>query len=92
MKQHHSATSTAKRAPQKRVPDASVLEQGAKSPEAVGSSEAREKMVQEAAYRYYVARGYVHGHALHDWLMAEAEVDRTLAADANTAESQPPTN
>jgi len=74
------------------VPDASVLEREAKSPQAVGPSEAREKMVQEAAYRYYVARGYVHGHALHDWLMAEAEVDRTLAVDAHGAESQPPTN
>lgn len=36
----------------------------------------REQLVREAAYYRYEARGGVDGHALEDWLKAEAEVDQ----------------
>ncbi len=41
--------------------------------------EVRQRMIEEAAYARFVARGYAHGYSLIDWLEAEAEVDRRLA-------------
>jgi hypothetical protein len=35
----------------------------------------REQLVREAAYYRYVSRGRVDGHALEDWLNAQADVD-----------------
>lgn len=35
---------------------------------------ARDQRVAARAYERYVARGYVDGHDLEDWLAAEAEV------------------
>ena len=35
----------------------------------------REQRVREAAYHRYEARGSVDGHALEDWLNAEADVE-----------------
>ncbi len=40
------------------------------------SPEARERMIGEAAYYHYVHRGFAHGHALDDWLAAEADFER----------------
>lgn len=37
----------------------------------------REERLRQAAYARYVARGRTDGHALEDWLRAEAEVDGT---------------
>lgn len=38
----------------------------------------RRLLITEVAYRRYVARGYVDGYDLDDWLGAEEEVDRFL--------------
>ncbi len=38
----------------------------------------RHRMISEAAYRYYGARGYEEGYDLDDWLQAEADVDHLL--------------
>lgn len=37
------------------------------------SPEARQQMIDEAAYYRYVQRGFDHGHDLDDWLAAEAD-------------------
>ena len=42
------------------------------------SSEVRQRMICEAAYRFYVERGYLDGYDTHDWLRAEVEVDHQL--------------
>ena len=34
----------------------------------------REQQVRKRAYERFVARGYVHGHALEDGLAAEVEI------------------
>lgn len=39
----------------------------------------RERMVREAAYYHYEARGRIDGHEVDDWLQAEAEIERSLA-------------
>lgn len=44
--------------------------------------ERRETMIREAAYSRYVQRAYEPGHALDDWLAAEAEIERELAGPA----------
>ena len=50
-------------------------------PEAAASdTEKREALVRIAAYSFYERRGYVSGHELEDWLQAEMEVNRQLAA------------
>jgi hypothetical protein len=41
-----------------------------------GGSEERQRMIQEAAYYRFIRRGFSHGHALDDWLAAEAELLR----------------
>lgn len=50
----------------------------------VADEQTREAMVRLAAYSFYERRGYVSGSELEDWLQAEMEVDRQLAA------TQPP--
>ena len=42
------------------------------------SAEERQRMIREAAYARYARRNFAEGHALEDWLAAEAEVDRLL--------------
>ncbi len=37
--------------------------------------EARQRMIDEAAYYRYVQRGFAHGHDLDDWLAAEADFE-----------------
>jgi len=43
-------------------------------------TEQREQAIRQAAYALYEARGCVYGHALEDWLEAEAQVERAFAA------------
>jgi hypothetical protein len=38
----------------------------------------RHRMISEAAYRMYEARGYADGNDVEDWLVAETEVDHLL--------------
>ena len=45
----------------------------------VQSEELRLQRIALKAYERFEARGYMHGHALEDWLAAEAEVDGDLA-------------
>lgn len=47
---------------------------------ALSDAEKREVMIRLAAYTFYERRGLVAGHELEDWLQAEMEVDRQLAA------------
>lgn len=68
-----ATTKTASTTPRKRAPaKPTAAAQTAVAPEV------RQKMIEEAAYARYVARGYAHGYSLIDWLEAEAEVDRRL--------------
>jgi hypothetical protein len=46
------------------------------------SAEERQRMIREAAYDRYVRRNFADGHALEDWLAAEAEVDERLRQSA----------
>ncbi|NDP39158.1 MAG: DUF2934 domain-containing protein [Rhodoferax sp.] len=39
----------------------------------------RDELIRQTAYSFYVARSYVGGHELEDWLQAEAEVDQMTA-------------
>ena len=58
-------------------------ESGASDDEATNpliDTEQREALVRLAAYSFYERRGLVGGHELEDWLQAEMEVDRQLAA------------
>jgi hypothetical protein len=41
------------------------------------SPEGRQRMIREAAYYRYVQRGFAPGHALDDWLAAEADFEKT---------------
>ena len=56
---------------------------------AVSEAEKREVMIRLAAYSFYERRGLIAGHELEDWLQAEMEVDRQLAA-ANSPVTNPP--
>jgi hypothetical protein len=65
------------------VADQSVAEKHEPVPTAAPSRDAekREAMVRIAAYTFYERRGFVSGHELEDWLQAELEVDRQMAAE-----------
>lgn len=39
----------------------------------------RDELIRQTAYSFYVARSYVGGHELDDWLQAEAAVDQMTA-------------
>jgi hypothetical protein len=49
--------------------------------------EKRDVMIRLAAYTFYERRGFVSGHELEDWLQAEMEVDRHLAAEPKPDEA-----
>ncbi|MBK9116209.1 MAG: DUF2934 domain-containing protein [Betaproteobacteria bacterium] len=42
----------------------------------------RYRLISEAAYALYTARGYADGYDVDDWLTAEAEVDHLLLGRA----------
>jgi len=50
------------------------------------SAAERQRMIREAAYCRYARRNFADGHALDDWLAAEAEVDRLLEQSAEIDE------
>jgi len=86
-------TQAAKPESSKTAPDMTALPvdvpQVAAPPETAASdTEKREALVRIAAYSFYERRGYVSGHELEDWLQAEMEVNRQLAA----AEEPKPTD
>ncbi len=62
------AAATAKSAPGKSVKKSTV------------SPEERYKMIAAAAYLRAEQRGFRSGHALDDWIAAEAEIDAMLKA------------
>jgi len=49
--------------------------------------EKRDVMIRLAAYSFYERRGFVSGHELEDWLQAEMEVDRQVAAEPKPDEA-----
>ncbi len=53
-----------------------VLRKGTADAEAivVETVAVRDQRIAARAYERFVARGYVHGHDVEDWLAAEAEI------------------
>ena len=51
-----------------------------------GSLELTEDIIRARAYRFYEDRGYEDGHALEDWLRAEAEAFGKKPAVAEPAD------
>jgi hypothetical protein len=45
----------------------------------------RDELVRLVAYSFYERRGYIAGNELEDWLQAEMEVERQLAAGSGSA-------
>jgi hypothetical protein len=93
MKHHHGATSAPRNAPPKKGAAAAAkgATAGADAGERTGTDTAveqgsmpvvgRDDLVRQTAYFFYEARGRLHGHELEDWLRAEAEIERALAAN-----------
>jgi len=78
-------TRTAKRessttAPHMTDSPVDVPQVSAPSQTAMSDAERREVLVRIAAYSFYERGGCVCGNELEDWLQAEMEVDRQLAA------------
>lgn len=71
---------SSKTAPQMTAPPVEVPPVSAAPQTAISDDGKREALVRIAAYKFYERRGYVSGHELEDWLQAEMEVDRQLAA------------
>jgi hypothetical protein len=57
-----------------RLPDQPFEE----SPRTEIDPELRDRLISDAAYRRYAARGFTDGYDVEDWLDAEAEVDHLL--------------
>jgi len=72
------------------VTDQSVEEKHELAPTAAWKDDAekREVMIRIAAYTFYERRGLVSGHELEDWLEAEMEIDRQLAAVPNPTDAK----
>lgn len=62
------------------APPAEVPPVAAQPDPALIDPDLREALVRIAAYAFYERRGHVDGQELEDWLRAEMEVDRQLAA------------
>lgn len=74
-----AATSARKTVTKAKAPTPAKAKQGPISSPTV-SSEERWRMVAEAAYLRAEKRGFTGGNPTDDWLAAEAEVDKLLAA------------
>lgn len=72
--------------------DKSVSEkhESAQTAASQGDAEKRETMIRIAAYTFYERRDFVSGHELEDWLQAEMEVERELAAVPKPKETKRP--
>jgi hypothetical protein len=70
--------------------DQPIAQQRESAGKAVETSDAekREVMIRLAAYSFYERRGFVAGHELEDWLQAEMEVERQLAAVPKPTETK----
>lgn len=78
-------TAPERNAPPRVAPTPDAARQGtrasaAPAPRASISNEARYQMIAEAAYHRAERRGFEPGREVEDWLAAEQEVDRLLAA------------
>lgn len=71
---------SSKNAPDMTVPPVAEPKESAPPEAAMSDAEKREVLIRIAAYSLYERRGYVSGHELEDWLQAEMEVDRQVAA------------
>jgi hypothetical protein len=71
---------SSKNGPGMTVPPVAEPQESAAPEKAIGDAEKREILIRLAAYSFYERRGYVAGHELEDWLQAEMEVNRQLAA------------
>lgn len=69
-----------KGAPRKTAAPGAERQEPAAPVSAMSDAEKRETLIRVAAYAFYERRGYVSGHELEDWLEAEMEVNRQLAA------------
>ena len=67
-------------APPESAPPAAEAQTSAPPETAMSDAEKREVLVRVAAYSFYERRGYVSGSELEDWLQAEMEVNRQMAA------------
>lgn len=72
-------TSSSKRPPLRAVTSEPQCEAVPQAAEAAPDAQ-RESLIRQAAYSVYLRRGCTPGHALQDWLEAEMEVERQLAA------------
>jgi hypothetical protein len=52
------------------------------SPHELVNDPKRDELIRRRAYEFYERRGRVFGHAMDDWLAAEAEVCRAGSEDA----------
>lgn len=71
---------SSKTAPRMTAAPVDVPQVSAPPETAASDTEKREALVRIAAFSFYERRGYVSGHELEDWLQAEMEVNRHLAA------------
>ena len=51
-------------------------------PAQTGLPDEREQLIRQTAYAFYEARGHIDGHALEDWLKAEAQFPLTPVESA----------
>ncbi len=79
MKHQKPASAGSPKVPAKERTPAPVKGNGkAARPKDVPSGDRRDTFIRESAYAFYEARGCIDGHALEDWLQAEAEFDHAL--------------
>jgi hypothetical protein len=72
-----AAAAPAAKAPAPAAPAAPAAKAPPKAPKVVSADE-RRKLVTEAAYFIAQKRGFSGGNPVHDWLLAEKQVDETL--------------
>jgi len=79
---------SSKNVPDMTVPLVAKPKESAPPEAAMSDAEKRADLIRIAAYSLYERRGYVSGHELEDWLQAEMEVDRQMAAAPRTTQTK----
>lgn len=76
-----SAPKTARSSKSQVRPRVAATRRTAASP----NGEDRDDMIRRTAYAFYEARGRIDGHALEDWLQAQAQIEQSSGSGPSTA-------
>jgi len=90
MKHHQSTTNGSHQSSAKKAVRSATKGEAAARAQGPASGAGRDEIIRQTAYAFYEARGHLDGHALEDWLAAEAQVEQASTESPQATDSAAP--